>query len=1347
MVDTPSSRLPSRRAVITGGAGLLATFALATADPAQAEPLGAPAGAGSAKADLARYRPVAVSSTDYAATPAEFAVDGVDAVGVRGTGWRAEQGDVQWIAVDLQALCSVSSVVLTFEAVAGDPTFDGDYSQTSGSEVLSAAATAFVLEASSDGKRWTTIHQETGGTGGRTEIALPKAVRTRWVRMTSSARSNGNPVGVNGFEVWGTATGHRPPARGWTSWGGLPSHTPALAVAGDGTVPIESGWTVTMDDMAGSVDGAGISSRDPKVAAWVPAAVPGTVLTSLVAEGHLPDPVAGFNNLHVPEALSRHSWWYRRAFGLPRQLDTSAGRHIWLEFDGITHTSEVWVNGRKVGTTPNPFTRGVFDITGALLPRSPEQVVAVKATPMAHPGSPGDKSDNGSTFVQSARLYLDAPSYLAASGWDWMPAVRDRSTGLWNHVRLRSTGSIVIGDPRITTALPKLPATDTATVAITVPVRNVDAGSRRVTVRARFDRVDVSRTVTVAGGASVDVAFTPADFPALTLRRPALWWPNGYGDPTLHELTLTASADGRTSDQRTTSFGIREFGYASDQPIKVPPAASPDFVVAQGSDAPGQTIALGAQHARYVRLALGQRATQYGFSIWRFAVLNGSDTTDLALHHDATASSTGETWGTPDKAVDGDNTTRWTSTYADDQWLQVDLGSATDFDTVQIAWENAYALDVSVQTSDDGTAWTDVKKVDNAAALGNSFVQTETFAEHTGRYLRVQGGRRATGYGISMWRLSAYDSAAPTTDLALRRPATSSSDDGNPASNATDGQPRTRWSSGYQDDQWIQVDFGAPTAFDSIAIDWEAAFALDYVIQVSDDGVAWTDVKSVDNRAHQLTISVNGVKVFARGGNWGWDELLRRTDGRLETAVRMHREMNFTMIRNWLGSSDREELYALADRYGILIWNDFWEAGTFVDDVPGYLDAVRETIRRYRTHPSIVVWCGANEEEPPAHLGAGMEKIVADEHGEIVYIPNSAGGVVSGHGPYYWVDPAAYFDKNTYDTQSFGFHTELGMPVVSVAETMKNMAGDQPAWPISEVWNHHDWSDIANQRTSTYKDAIDARLGASTSIEDFARRAQFVNYENHRAMFEAWNAHLWSDASGLLLWMSHPAWYSTVWQTYDYDLDVNGAYFGSRKGAEPVHVQVSLPDWQVIAVNHTPNPLSKVTATATLYDLSGRRIGQAQSQRLSVAASDITTAFTIPAPSGVALHLVRLELRDGDRLLSQNTYWRYAEPAQMQALNTLGRTSLGLRLGRTGRSGDETTATVTVTNRGARVAPMVRLGVRDARGSRVLPAYADDNYLWLLPGESRDVRMSWPSDARGPRIEADAYNAPRVTAG
>ena len=1304
-----------RRTFISAGATLLASVGLPAARPS---PAGA-APTAPATTDLARYRPVAVSSTDYAPTPATFAVDGLAETGVRGSGWRAAPGDdPQWISVDLQAPCRVEALTLVFEALATDPPFNGDYTHTDGTEILSSAAVAYTIDVSADGAAWQTVHQVADGAGGRQEITLAAPVTTRWVRMTATPRANANPVGLNGFQVYGTPLAPRPPASGWTDWtDGNRKPAPALTIAADGTVPLESGWSLTMDDFAGDAPaGPEVDTRS-----WLPATVPGTVCATLVEQGHLSDPVSGFNNLHIPEALSRHAWWYRRTLRLPPGLDTGADRRIWLELDGVNHEATAWVDGTNVGTVTHPFARAAFDVTQAL-GESREHVVALKVTPMPHPGTPGDKSDNGNTFVQSASLYLDAPTYLAVSGWDWMPAVRDRVTGLWDHVRLRSTGVAVIGDPHVTTtvASPK-----SATVTVSVPIKNVAQEATTVTVRAGFDGVKLAKTVPVAAGATTTVTFAPVG-----VRNPKLWWPNGYGEPNLHDLTVTATVRGKTSDRRTTRFGIREFGYDWDQPIVVSPAGQPPLHFE--NDAATQTVTFDRQHARYVRILTGRRATGWGVSMWTLTVADG-DGPDLALHRAATSSSDD---GNPaGNATDGAPATRWSSAYADDQWIRIDLGAAQDFDRVTIVWEQAYALDFVVQVSADDNAWTGVKSVSNDTPIGDTATQTVDIAQQTARYVRIQGGKRATSWGISMWTLSVLDSAG--TDLARQATATASSDDGNGPGNAVDGNPRTRWSSAYQDDQWIQVDLGAPRTFATITIVWEQAYARDYVVQVSPDGQTWTDVKAVSNAVRQLKISVNGVPVFCRGGNWGWDELLRRVlPDRLRDTVELHRDMNFTMIRNWLGSSNRDELYAACDENGILVWNDFWQAGQFLPNPPGYVDIAADTIRRYRSHPCIVVWCGANEGDPPPIVGAGLAQATRDEDPEILYIPNSAGGIVSGHGPYRWIDPPAYNDRNTYDTGAFGFHTEIGMPVVPVLDSMRNLVGDQPGWPPSEVWNYHDWSPIGNQQVGTYQAAIDARLGASASLAEFAARAQFVNYESHRAMFEAWNANLWQDATGLLLWMSHPAWHSTVWQTYDYDLDVNGAYYGARKGCEPLHVQADPGTWRVRALNHTRAALTGATVAARLYDLHGRQLGPVQKQDLDLAPSSGTAAFTVTAPADQNLHLVRLELRDNrGRLLSENTYWRYTQPADMAVLNGLGtRLSLSTR----GR-------VATVTNRGAAVAAMVRLGVRDGKGERVLPVRYEDNYFWLLPGESRSVAVSWRQRGVG-RVEASAYNASTVTA-
>jgi hypothetical protein len=1193
----PSAGSVSRRnflranVVLLAGVGLTAVVGGGRADAAPA-PGSAPAADGG-DVDLARYRPVTVSSTDYAPVPAQFAVDGLAVPGVRGSGWRAVAGDPQWITVDLQSPCEIDTIGLVFEAMATDPPFVpasgiNPFLNTTGFEVLSSCALAYRIEVSADNRTWRSVYETGTGTGGAQTITLPVPVTARWVRLTSTARANDNPLGLNGFQVYGRPLGPRPHATGWTDWGRHRQPAPNLRIAADGTVALESGWMLTMDDWAGSTDGAALSSATLDTTAWLPAVVPGTVHAALVAQGHLPEPTIGFNNMRAPEALSRHSWWYHRAFDVPTGFATGPARRVWLELDGIDHRAQVWLNGTVIGELTHPVARAAFDVTGALLADG-RQGLAVRIDPMPHPGNPGDKGPSGVSTLNSNAEQQDLPGYISISGWDWMPAVRDRAAGIWNHVRLRATGDIVLGDPHVDTRLPGLPDLSIAEVTLTVPVRNASTQERTATVSASIAGATVHTTATLAPGASADVAFTPAQYPQLRLSRPELWWPNGYGEPALHELTTTARIGATISDTRTVSTGLRQYGYHYEQPIVINPATD--------HSAP-QTVELPAQ---------------------------------------------------------------------------------------------------------------------------------------TARYLRIQGGKRATGWGISLWTLSVLDSARPGTDLALKHSVTASSQDNDndgPA-NAVDGDDNTRWSSGYSDNQWIQVDLGSSLAFDQVVLTWETAYALTFTVQVSDDGSTWTDVKAVSNTGTELQISVNGVRVMCRGGNWGFDELLRRVlPDRMDDTVAMHRDMNFTMIRNWVGSSNREEFFAACDVNGILVWNDFWAGDAiFPPDNAVFLDIAKDTVIRYRHHPCIAVWCATNESDPPADMDTGLRALIAANQPEILYQGNSAGGIVTGHGPYSWIEPAQYFDGATYSIGSYGFHTEIGIPTVPVAETMRHLAADSPAWPIGDVWYLHDWCTRGGQQPQTYQAAIEQRLGPADSLEDFCAKAQFVNYESMRAIFEAYNAALWDDASGVLLWMSHPAHHSTTWQTYDYDLDVNGSYYGARKGCEPLHVQARLSDWQVHAVNQTANDLRAATVQATLYDLNGNALGAQRQAQIDVSASSAVASFTVPFDADLpAAHLLRLSLLDaGQQPVSDNTYLRYRTASDVRAVSALAGTRVTASAGPVGSRADRDGATVTVRNSGGTVAAMIRVSVLDATSrNRVLPSRYSENYLWLLPGESRQIDVSWP---------------------
>ena len=219
-------------------------------------------------------------------------------------------------------------------------------------------------------------------------------------------------------------------------------------------------------------------------------------------------------------------------------------------------------------------------------------------------------------------------------------------------------------------------------------------------------------------------------------------------------------------------------------------------------------------------------------------------------------------------AVDGNTSTRWSSAFSDPQWLEVDLGATASISQVVLDWETAYATAFQIQTSADGTNWTTIY----STTTGTGGTQTLNVTG-TGRYVRMYGTARATQYGYSLWEFQVYGTAGSTgsscstTDAALNQPATASSLENAsfPASAAVDGNTSTRWSSAFSDPQWLEVDLGSSQSICEVTLDWEAAYATAFQIQVSPDGTNWTTVYSTTTgTGGTQTLSVSGTGRYVR---------------------------------------------------------------------------------------------------------------------------------------------------------------------------------------------------------------------------------------------------------------------------------------------------------------------------------------------------------------------------------------------------------------------------------------------------------------------------------------------------
>jgi hypothetical protein len=827
----------------------------------------------------------------------------------------------------------------------------------------------------------------------------------------------------------------------------------------DGCQVLAAGWEL-VDATGRQLNGATLSQPGVDTHAWYDATVPGTVLGTLVEQGVYPDPLHGVNNLRIPDDLARRNWWYRVEFPTP---DTKVGRLTELTFNGINYHAEVWLNGRRLGEITGAFIRGRFDVT-EVLKRTGRNVLAVRVWGPPHSGHAHEQSFLAGPGPNGGDMCFDGPTFFCTEGWDWIPGIRDRCTGIWQDVVLRTTGSVTIGDPQVVTELPLLPDLSRADLTIRAELCNHTAQRQRKILSGAIGDLRFNKAVTLDPGETQKLVFSPADYPQLSLKEPKLWWPNGYGEPALQTLVLRVTdVTGAESDVKTVRFGIRTYSYEFDP---------------------------------------------------------------------------------------------------------------------------------------------------------------------------------------------------------------------------------------------------------------------------------------------HLVVKVNGQRILCKGGNWGMDDALKRLSrDRLEPYVRLHRDANLNMIRNWCGQSTSETFLQLCDEFGLMVWFEFWMTtdNWNVDplDAEVMIGNASDTVRRFRNHASIALWCGRNEGVPPPRINDRLGRVLARQDGTRHYQPNSRDLHLMGSGPWSYIDPTRYFTE-----RAAGFSTELGLHSVPSADAMRAMLDPADRWPPNAAWAYHDFHLGDNGDVRPYLAAIFNNYGAATGLDDFCRRAQMVNYVNHRAMFEAWNNGMWDPCSGLLLWMSHPAWPSTVWQLYSQDGEPNASFFGVKKANEPIHVQFNPADNGVAVINHRFEPLSQVGVSATIHGVDGRLVWQ-RSWVIDAPASSCTPAFAVQWPEDLAnpVHFLQVQLRDNrGNLLSDNFYWHGATTNSLRLLDRLPVVELATKV-TWERTGNRVMAWLTLTNPAPTVALMAHAVLRAPDGRRLLPAYASDNYISLLPGETRTITIECrPRDAVADmQITLDGWNIKAAT--
>jgi hypothetical protein len=228
-----------------------------------------------------------------------------------------------------------------------------------------------------------------------------------------------------------------------------------------------------------------------------------------------------------------------------------------------------------------------------------------------------------------------------------------------------------------------------------------------------------------------------------------------------------------------------------------------------------------------------------------------------------------------------------------------------------------------------------------------------------------------------------------------------------------------------------------------------------------------------------------------------------------------------------------------------------------------------------------------------------------------------------------------------------------------------------------------------------------------------------------------------------MLWMTQPAWPSNMWQILSSDYDTQASFYAVKKACEPLHVQLDLSDYSVAVVNTTMTAQPGMTVSATVYGLDNKQLLQHAEQK-DVAANDVTAGFKLDLGPvmGTNVVLVKLELKNSTgQVVSDNLYWLAAASELYRQLNRLPAANVAATATVAGNGKIH----VQLRNAGNAAALENKLTlVNAAEGMRILPAYYSDNYVSLLPGETREIEIEYPASASNgdPRVNLRGWNLP-----
>jgi beta-galactosidase/beta-glucuronidase len=521
-------------------------------------------------------------------------------------------------------------------------------------------------------------------------------------------------------------------------------------------------------------------------------------------------------------------------------------------------------------------------------------------------------------------------------------------------------------------------------------------------------------------------------------------------------------------------------------------------------------------------------------------------------------------------------------------------------------------------------------------------------------------------------------------------------------------------------------------------------------------------VRQVDSRVTMVEgwarrdFFVNGQKIFLKGGAWVPDMMLNRSKEKLYQELRLSKEANLNIFRIWGGGlTPPESFFSFCDEMGLLVWHDFWITGDcqgtwdkgsqdYPYEADVFLENATDVVKKLRNHPSIFVWTAGNEGYPREEIYVPLRReILAKLDGTRPFIPSSGyreppegwglswpdnqkAGTYSG-GPYHWVDPREYY-KKVCGGKDWLFKNEVGLPSVPCLESIKKFISDltidpEVKFPLNHTWGYHDACE-GNGKYSLYDQAIRQRYGEPKDLEDYVQKAQLINAENYRAIFEAVSQAM-DRIAGVILWKTNPAWPSMIWQLYDWYLCPNAGYYYTKKACEPLHVQLNLDDLSVVGINHYLETKDLIFI-GDVYSWNMEKVW-ALKDRIRLGATSAAEFVKVKIPEKVKKNIyfvdLRLEDSQGD-LISENFYWMAGDD-DFTSLAKLPEVKLDVEVEKV-EIENRCVYKIHLKNTTENLAFFVRPSIRKAEtGDEVLPCFWSDNYFSILPQRYKELTVEF----------------------